>query len=277
MENLSIRHITTELTERPHQVLMLMAKGYSTPAIAEELSISTRTVETHWNIVKETLGISTRREAFEYAHQNGLFAEEDLMIMRDRIKNLEGRLSFAFIIFILIAILAIALFVHLWFLPSPSSVPLRSSDNITANLINIKTIPPKYIVKQQDCANAPYWKIRDEPNLGGGGEVSCVFDFDQAEPEMVIWNELYSSDEAVIQESLPDPWNGIRVSIIDKAAFTPVPSPTIMPTSTQVITPTSTITIPLNAEIYIIRIKNPQGEIIEIKLRAVEISIETEQ
>lgn len=52
-----------ELTQQEHTVLSLVAKGWRNAAIARELSISIRTVETHVYRIFDKLGVSSRTEA----------------------------------------------------------------------------------------------------------------------------------------------------------------------------------------------------------------------
>jgi DNA-binding NarL/FixJ family response regulator len=52
-----------ELTKQEKNVLALVAQGWRTARIAEELYISPRTVETHIYHIFEKLGVSSRTEA----------------------------------------------------------------------------------------------------------------------------------------------------------------------------------------------------------------------
>lgn len=60
------------LTARELQVIRLCAKGYSASQIAEELFISTRTVETHKNNIFKKLGFSRTTELIKYALDKGI-------------------------------------------------------------------------------------------------------------------------------------------------------------------------------------------------------------
>jgi len=62
----------TELTEREHQVLVLMARGRSNDEIAGELVIAQATVKTHVNRVLAKLGVTTRVQAVVLAYQAGV-------------------------------------------------------------------------------------------------------------------------------------------------------------------------------------------------------------
>lgn len=60
------------LTEREHEVLLLLAGGASTPAIAASLYISPHTARTHVQNVLVKLGVHSRLEAAAYAVRYGL-------------------------------------------------------------------------------------------------------------------------------------------------------------------------------------------------------------
>lgn len=60
------------LTEREHEVLLLLASGASTPAIAGSLFISAHTARTHVQNVLVKLGVHSRLEAAAYAVRHGL-------------------------------------------------------------------------------------------------------------------------------------------------------------------------------------------------------------
>ena len=64
-----------ELTKQEKIVLALVAKGWRTAKIAEELYLSPRTVESHLARVFEKLGVSTRTEAAIYALQTNLIMD----------------------------------------------------------------------------------------------------------------------------------------------------------------------------------------------------------
>jgi DNA-binding NarL/FixJ family response regulator len=61
-----------ELTKQEVKVLALVAQGWRTAKIAQELFISPRTVESHLARVFEKLGVSSRTEAAIYALQTNL-------------------------------------------------------------------------------------------------------------------------------------------------------------------------------------------------------------
>ena len=56
-----------ELTKQEKNILALVARGWRTAKIAQELFISPRTVETHIYHIFEKLGVSSRTEAALYA------------------------------------------------------------------------------------------------------------------------------------------------------------------------------------------------------------------
>lgn len=60
------------LTEREHEVLLLLAQGASTPDIAGALFVSGHTARTHVQNVLVKLGVHSRLEAAAYAVRNGL-------------------------------------------------------------------------------------------------------------------------------------------------------------------------------------------------------------
>ncbi|MFB9324860.1 response regulator [Paenibacillus aurantiacus] len=60
------------LSEREKEVLTLAAQGYANKEIAEQLTISVKTVETHKSNVMEKLGLKTRPELIKFAMKKGL-------------------------------------------------------------------------------------------------------------------------------------------------------------------------------------------------------------
>jgi two-component system, NarL family, response regulator DegU len=66
------------LTEQERAVLALLALGQRNARIADELSISTRTVENHLYHIFHKLGVSSRMEAAIYVLSNGLFSNSEM-------------------------------------------------------------------------------------------------------------------------------------------------------------------------------------------------------
>jgi non-specific serine/threonine protein kinase len=66
------------LTSREHEVLRLLAAGWSNPEIAEALFISRRTVTTHVTNLFAKLGVGNRVEAVTAAQRQGLLAADQM-------------------------------------------------------------------------------------------------------------------------------------------------------------------------------------------------------
>jgi DNA-binding NarL/FixJ family response regulator len=60
------------LTNREREVLRLLARGLNQGAMAQELSISDKTVATHIQHILEKLGVHSRAQAVALAHRDGL-------------------------------------------------------------------------------------------------------------------------------------------------------------------------------------------------------------
>jgi two-component system response regulator NreC len=60
------------LSEREAEVLRLIALGHTNAAIAEQLFLSVRTVETHRSHIQQKLGMTIRAELVRYALDHGL-------------------------------------------------------------------------------------------------------------------------------------------------------------------------------------------------------------
>ncbi len=65
------------LTDREREVLQLAAEGLSNPDIANRLSISPRTVETHRANLMRKLGLKTQTDLIRYALKRGILPMED--------------------------------------------------------------------------------------------------------------------------------------------------------------------------------------------------------
>jgi len=65
------------LTEREHEILVLVARGMANKTIARDLRISERTVRTHVSNILGKLGLSSRTQAALYAVKEGMLEEQD--------------------------------------------------------------------------------------------------------------------------------------------------------------------------------------------------------
>jgi DNA-binding NarL/FixJ family response regulator len=70
------RSLPADLTAREVDVLRLVARGLSNRQIADELSLSPKTVGNHVEHVYAKVGVSSRAAATLFALQNGLVGEE---------------------------------------------------------------------------------------------------------------------------------------------------------------------------------------------------------
>ena len=70
------RVMAESLTPREIEVLRLVALGYTNRQIADELSISVRTVESHRASLMERLGLHSRVELVRYAAEHGLLSDK---------------------------------------------------------------------------------------------------------------------------------------------------------------------------------------------------------
>lgn len=59
------------LTSRETEIILLIAKGYTTQRISDKLHISVHTVNSHRKNILKKLNLSTPAELMAYAHQNG--------------------------------------------------------------------------------------------------------------------------------------------------------------------------------------------------------------
>jgi DNA-binding NarL/FixJ family response regulator len=73
--------LSSNLTPREREVLLLVARGYSSAQIASELVISPRTVGTHIQHILAKLGVENRTQAAAIAHRAGLI-EPDVLAHR---------------------------------------------------------------------------------------------------------------------------------------------------------------------------------------------------
>lgn len=66
------KEFLNNITSREEEVLKLIVQGYTNRQIADELTISARTVEGHRANLTEKLGIKSRVELLRYAREHGL-------------------------------------------------------------------------------------------------------------------------------------------------------------------------------------------------------------
>lgn len=71
------RQFSTPLSPREREVMQLAARGLRNKAIADKLSISTRTVEGHFSSIFNKLGVSSRVEAVLYAISSNMATPEE--------------------------------------------------------------------------------------------------------------------------------------------------------------------------------------------------------
>jgi DNA-binding NarL/FixJ family response regulator len=76
-----------ELTKQEATVLALVAKGWRNTEIANELFISTKTVETHISRIFSKLGVSSRTQAALYAIHSGSLSTPEIRVNPDDISN----------------------------------------------------------------------------------------------------------------------------------------------------------------------------------------------
>ena len=67
-----------KLTTQEYIVLALLVRGKRNARIADELSISVRTVENHLYHIFDKLGVSSRTEAVVHAIRTGLLADSEM-------------------------------------------------------------------------------------------------------------------------------------------------------------------------------------------------------
>ena len=66
------QHPAGRLSPREREVLTLIALGYTNPEIAESLSLSVRTVESHRAHIQQKTNLTSRADLVAYAHEHGL-------------------------------------------------------------------------------------------------------------------------------------------------------------------------------------------------------------
>jgi two-component system response regulator NreC len=74
------------LSDRELQVLKLVAEGFSSREVAEQIFVSTKTVETYRSRFAEKLGLKSRAQIVQYALNLGLLSSEKFTIGKKRSK-----------------------------------------------------------------------------------------------------------------------------------------------------------------------------------------------
>lgn len=80
----SLNKVTEVLSERELQVLKLVAEGFSSREIAQQIFVSVKTVETYRGRFAEKLGLSSRADIVRYALETGLLAPEKFSLPKDK-------------------------------------------------------------------------------------------------------------------------------------------------------------------------------------------------
>jgi DNA-binding NarL/FixJ family response regulator len=75
------------LSDRELQVLKLVAEGFSSREISEQIYVSTKTVETYRARFAEKLGLKSRAQIVRYALNLGLLSSEKFTIGKKRAKS----------------------------------------------------------------------------------------------------------------------------------------------------------------------------------------------
>jgi two-component system response regulator NreC len=65
-----------KLTQREREILKLIAEGYTSKEIADQLVVSPSTIHSHRTNLMQKLNLSTRHELVQYAREHGLFHQE---------------------------------------------------------------------------------------------------------------------------------------------------------------------------------------------------------
>jgi DNA-binding NarL/FixJ family response regulator len=71
-------HTHDQLSAREHEVLHLIAEGYTNREIAEKLSVSIRTIERHRSSIMNKLSLRNRAELVAYAVRQALMSKDDI-------------------------------------------------------------------------------------------------------------------------------------------------------------------------------------------------------
>jgi len=76
--------LTDVLSERELQVLKLVAEGFSSREIAEQIFVSVKTVETYRGRFAEKLGLTSRADIVRYALETGLLTSEKFSLPKEK-------------------------------------------------------------------------------------------------------------------------------------------------------------------------------------------------
>lgn len=68
-----------ELTQREHEILLMITKGYSNSKMAEVLSISTHTVKAHIGSIYKKFGVHNKVQAAMYAVYNNIIDAKTIL------------------------------------------------------------------------------------------------------------------------------------------------------------------------------------------------------
>lgn len=80
----STKKPTDVLSQREVQVLKLVAEGFSSREIAQQIFVSVKTVETYRGRFAEKLGLTSRADIVRYALETGLLAPEKFSVPKGR-------------------------------------------------------------------------------------------------------------------------------------------------------------------------------------------------
>jgi two-component system, NarL family, response regulator NreC len=76
--------LTEVLSERELQVLKLVAEGFSSREIAQQIFVGVKTVETYRGRLAEKLGLRSRADIVRYALETGMLASEKFSLPKNR-------------------------------------------------------------------------------------------------------------------------------------------------------------------------------------------------
>ena len=65
-----------DLSPREREVLKLLAQGHSNQQIADQISVSVKTVETYRTRLSEKLGLKGRAELYRFAVESGILSPD---------------------------------------------------------------------------------------------------------------------------------------------------------------------------------------------------------